>query len=58
MVFVRSFDLVRREEGHLDVYFSNELVLSTKGRAGQSDTLGTNEIADLISEWKAKDAKS
>ena len=55
---VRSFDMVRGEEGHLDVYFNDELVLSTKGRAGQSDTLDTKEIADLISEWKAKAAKS
>ena len=55
---VRSFDLVRGEEGHLDVYFNDELVLSTKGRVGQSDSLDTKEIADLISEWKAKAAKS
>ena len=55
---VRSFELVRGEEGHLDVYFNDELVLSTKGRAGQRDTLETKEIADLISEWKAKAAKS
>ena len=57
---VRSFDLVRGEEGqsHLDVYFNDRLVLSTKGRAGQSDSLDAKEIEGLISEWKAKAAKS
>ena len=55
---VRSFDLARGEEGHLDVYFNDELVLSTKGRAGQGDSLDTKEIEGLISEWKAKAAKS
>ena len=53
---VRSFDLARGEEGqsHLD----DRLVLSTKGRAGQSDSLDAKEIEGLISEWKAKAAKS
>ena len=57
---VRSFDLARGEEGqsHLDVYFNDRLVLSTKGRAGQSDSLDAKEIEGLISEWKAKAAKS
>ena len=57
---VRSFDLARGEESqsHLDVYFNDRLVLSTKGRAGQSDSLDAKEIEGLISEWKAKAAKS
>ena len=57
---VRSFDLARGEEGqsHLDVYFNDRLVLSTKGRAGQSDSLDAKEIEGLISGWKAKAAKS
>ena len=55
---VRSFELARGEEGHFDVYFDDELVLSTKGRAGQSDSLDTKEIEELISEWKAKAVKS
>ena len=55
---VRSFDMVRGEEGHFDVYFNDELVLSTKGRAGSSDSLDAKEIEGLINEWKAKAAKS
>ena len=42
---MRSFDLARGEEGqsHLDVYFNDRLVLSTKGRAGQSDSLDARD---------------
>ena len=47
---MRSFDLARSEESHLDVYFNDRLVLSTKGRAGQSDILDAKEIEGLISE--------
>ena len=47
---VRSFDLARGEESHMDVYFNDLLVLSTKGRARQSDILDAKEIEGLISE--------
>ena len=53
---VRSFDMVRSSEDHLDVYFNDELVVSTKNRIGLQDTLDSKEIEALIIEWKAQAA--
>lgn len=57
---VSSFDLARGEEGqsYLTVYFNEQLVLSTKDRAGQGNSLDVKEIEGLIDEWKAKSVNS
>lgn len=47
---VRSFDLVGGDLGHLEVYFSDDLVLTTK----ENEVLDTKHIEDLITAWKDK----